>query len=287
MRHVWKWLLLALVIAEAVLVRAGILDIRAAIGVVGAIEVLLFIVAGRQVIVAIRQFRRQREAGLDAWAALEDGLEVFLPRQLARVVALEPRLWFCLWQWVFRRVRIGVDDFPYHKRSFLGYFLILILFTTPIEIFLLELLISWAWLRWLILVAAVYALFWIFGLYASLVALPHRLDSRSIRLFYGILAQARIEYGNIASVELNRRRWSGHQDGLRLASDKGSAYLAVGGETDITIGLRKAQTLPGWLRLTPTVMTVHLASDEPQRLVSELTERIREGFLKSDIHGTR
>ena len=281
MRRVWKWLLLVLVITEAVLVGTGLLDIRAAIGVVVAIEVLLFIVAGRQVIVAMRQFRRQREAGLDVWTALEDGLEVFLPRRVARVAALEPRLWFCLWRWAFRRVRIGANDFPYHRRSFLGYFLILILFTTPAETFLLQLLIPWSWLRWLLLVATVYTLFWIFGLYASLVALPHRLDGRSIRLFCGILAQAQIEYGNIASVVFNRCRWPGHQDGLHLASDKGSAYLAVGGETDITIRLQKAQTLFGWLGPTLPVTTVHLAADEPQRLVSELIERMREGSPNS------
>lgn len=280
MRRLWKWLLLALVIAEAILVGAGILDIRAAIGVVVAIEALLFIVAGRQAIAAVRQFRRQRESGLDAWTALEDGLEVFLPRRVARVVALEPRLWFCLWRWAFRRVRTGANDFPYHSRSVLGYFCILILFTTPAEIFLLELLVPWSWLRWLLLVAAVYTVFWIFGLYASLVALPHRLDGRNIRLFCGILAQARIEYGNIATVELNRCHWSGRQDGLHLASDKSSAYLAVGGETDITIRLRKAQALFGWLGPTPPVTTVYLAADEPKRLVSELIERMREGLTK-------
>ncbi|MFH1141621.1 MAG: hypothetical protein V1724_08200 [Chloroflexota bacterium] len=273
MRRIWKWLLLALIIAEAVLVGTGILDIKAAIGVVVAIELLLFIVAGRQGIVAVRQFRRQKEAGLDAWAALEDGLEVFLPRRVAHIAALEPRRWFCLWRWAFRRVRIGASDFPYHGRSILGYFLILILFTTPVEIFLLELLIPWSWLRWLLLVAAVYTLFWIFGLYASLVALPHRLDSSSIRLFSGILAQAQIEYSNIAAVELNRLHWPSRGDGLHLAPDKGYAYLAVGGETDITLKLRKAQTLYGWLGPTPPVAAVHLAADEPQRLARELIER--------------
>ncbi len=273
MKRLWKWLLPALVVLEIVLVGFGWLDIGTAIGVIVAVEALIFAVSARHIVTAVRRFRRERKAGTDAWAALEDGLEVFLPRRVAHIAALEPKLWYCLGRLVFRRVRLDADDFSYHRKSILGFFLIAVLFVTPVEIFVIELLLPWAWLRWLLLVSAVYVVFWAFGLYASIIALPNRLDSTGIRLRYGILAEARIEYGNIASVEMARRQAPGHGDGLRLSRDDDSAYVAVAGTTDVTLQLRNPQALHGWVKATPPVTTLHFAVDEPERLVAELTRR--------------
>ena len=66
----FKWLLPALVLTEIVLVRVELLDVGSAIGIVVAIEGLLLLVAGRQIVVAVRRYRRHRAAGLDVWAAL-------------------------------------------------------------------------------------------------------------------------------------------------------------------------------------------------------------------------
>ena len=44
MERVVRWLLLVLILAEVVLVRLGVLDLRTAIGVAVGIEALLFLV---------------------------------------------------------------------------------------------------------------------------------------------------------------------------------------------------------------------------------------------------
>ena len=80
LERVLKWLLPVLIVVEIILVWTGWLDLGTAIGVTLAIEVLLVVVAGRQLFVAVRRYRRQRTAGLGVWAALEDGLTVLLPR---------------------------------------------------------------------------------------------------------------------------------------------------------------------------------------------------------------
>ena len=89
LERVLKWLLPVLIVVEIILVWTGWLDLGTAIGVTLAIEVLLVVVAGRQLFVAVRRYRRQRTAGLDVWTALEDGLTVLLPRPVARIVSLE------------------------------------------------------------------------------------------------------------------------------------------------------------------------------------------------------
>lgn len=246
-KRLWKWLLLVLIVAEVALVRLGLLELRTAIGVVLGVEALLLIVGIRQVVVAVRRYRGDRRVGLDPWAAMENGLEVLLPRKVARVVATEPKLWFYLWTWLLRRVRRGDNDFSYHGGSLLGPLLVVMLFTTPVEVLLIELLLPWAWLRWLLLILAVYGFFWICGLYASLVALPHHLGDTKVRVSYGILAQAQIAYGDITQVDLDRRNVLG--DGLRMARNENTACLVVGGNTNVTLRLRKiANTpVPRWL----------------------------------------
>lgn len=268
-----KWLLPVLIVIEIVLVWTGWLDLGTAIGVTLAIEVLLVLVAGRQLFVVVRRYRRQRTAGLDVWAALEDGLTVLLPRPLARIVSLEPRMIACLFLWLFRRRRQVTGQFSYHRRSWGGALLILVLLTVPVEIFIVELLVPWAWLRWLLLIAGLYGVLWFGGLIASLKVLPHRLETRGVRLRHGNLAEVFIPYHEIATVEQQSLRAPGGRDGLVTDRKAGSAYLSVGGRTDVTLRLHTARPVHGLLRPTPPVTTIHVAADDPAHLTAALRTR--------------
>ena len=271
-----KWLLPVLIVVEIVLVGTGRLDLGAAIGVAITVEVLLVVVAGRQLFVAVRRYRRQRTVGLDVWAALEDGLTVLLPRPLARLVSLEPRMIACLLRWIFWRQRQVAGLFSYHRRSWGGALLLLVLLTAPVEIFLFELLVPWAWLRWTLLIAALYAVLWAGGFVAALRVLPHRLESGAVRLRHGIWAEVLIPYREIASVEQQSLRAPGGREGLVTDRNEGSAYLAVGGRTDVTIRLRAARSVRGLLRPTPPVTMVHVAADDSARLTDGLRQHVRE-----------
>jgi hypothetical protein len=153
---------------------------------------------------------------------------------------------------------------------------IVALLTAPVEVLFFELVIPWPWLRLLLLVVAVYSFIWLLGLYASLVVLPHRLEPSALRLRYGALAEGRIPYTAIATAERARRSAPGGRDGARVADEGGARalYLGVGGRTDLTLRLREPQTFSGLRGPTPPVETVHLATDDPDRLARALAERI-------------
>ena len=273
----WLVLIVVLVSLRLALGRAGLFDARVATIVLIGLEALVLAVAGRQVVLAVRGYRRDRTAGLDVWAALEDGLAVLLPRPLARLAALEPRLWYCLGRWLARRGRRTAEaGFPYHRRSLVGAILIVAILTAPVEILFFELVIPWPWLRLLLLVAAIYSFVWLLGFYASLVVLPHRLEPGTLHLRYGALAEGRIPYAAIAAAERARRSAPGGRDGARVADEGGASvlYLAVGGRTDLTLRLRESQTFCGLRGPTPPVQTVHLATDDPDRLLRALAERV-------------
>lgn len=58
--------------------------------------------------------------------------------------------------------------------------LVMVAFTTAVELLVLELLAPRVWLRISLLVLGFYVLLWIFGLYASLVTLPHRIEESGL-----------------------------------------------------------------------------------------------------------
>ncbi len=278
MKRLFKWLLPVLILAEAGLVWLDLLDIGEAILVVAAVEALLLLVGGYGLLAAVREYRRRRVSGLDGWRAIEDGLAVLLPKAAARLVVSEPRLFLCLVKWAFRKIRLREGEFSYHKRSTFDMLILTVVLVTPVEVLVIELLLQaflpLLWLRSLLLILAVYAVFWMLGFHASRVTLPHRLEETRLRLHHGVFAEGSIPYSGIRNARLDRRKAPKWGDGLQISGDE--AYLAIGGSADVTLELRPPRPLQGFFKPTKPVDTVHLAADEPERFLRELEKRVPE-----------
>lgn len=167
-----RGLLPTVFLVEAALIWSGELAVGDAILVVAGIEVLLLLLGAGGSVLVFRRYRDGRRNGLGLWEALEGGLALILPRPLARLVVSEPRMFACLVRWAFGRTRLGEDEFGYGRGSPLGMLLVMVLLTAPIEVVFWELLIPWAWLRWMLLALSVYSVLWLLGLYASRISLP-------------------------------------------------------------------------------------------------------------------
>jgi hypothetical protein len=273
MERVLKWVLPLLLLGNLILVGSGVLEAQTALLVGAVAEGALLLVAGRQIWVAVRRYRQDRAAGLDLETALEEGMAVFLPRPAARLAALEPRLWITLVRWLTRRP-VGPDTYPYAKRSVLGAFLAVAVFSAPVEIFAFELLIPWPPVRVLFLLLSIYSTLWLVGLYAGMKMYPHHLGAEGLRLYLGLQAGAVIPYADIAAAEAVRRKSPGGKDGLQVVPAEEAAYLAVGGRTDVTLRLRRPTVIAGLLRPTPPVTTVHLAADDGPVLAAAIQARL-------------
>ena len=225
-----------------------------------------------------RRYRRGRKEGLDAWAALEDGLTLVLPRKAARLAVSEPRLFVSLFRWAFRRSRPADDEFGYHKRSALRAIMPLLVVSAPMELVVVHLLAQafspWGWVRWALLALGVYSIFWLLGFYASLVTLPHRLEEAGLRLRYGAFAEGFVPYEEIEDVTRIDRKAPKRGDGLSHASEEDALYLVVGVKTSITLRLRTPRSVRSFLKESAPARLVHLAADEPDRLARELRRRV-------------
>ncbi len=242
MKRARNWLFVGLIAAEIALVRTGALDLRQAVLVVVLIEAALALLGIYRAISVYSSYRRSRAEGFDFWHALEEGLASVMPRPVAHLVALEPRMWYCLGRWLLRRTKLRDGEFAYSKRSPLGSWLLVILFATPAEIAITEILVPWEWLRLLLAIGALYSLAWLCGFYASMAVLPHRLEDDVLILRYGFTGEARIPYSLIEDVTAERSRTPKGSDGLGVDQRTGTAHFGVGGRTDVRIALREPVT---------------------------------------------
>jgi hypothetical protein len=119
-----------------------------------------------------------------------------------------------------------------------GLIIMMVAFTTPVELLVLELRAPRVWLRLSLLVLGLYALLWIFGHYASLITLTHRLEENGLRLRYGALAEGFVPLSEQRPGRPARPA-SGARTGRRSSdgSQRRRVYLATGGKTDFTLEL--------------------------------------------------
>ena len=273
MDRLLKWLLPILIFLQVMLVVGGVLPAGTALLVGGIVELLLLVVVIRQLLVAVRKYRRDRTNGLSVERAIEDGLAVFLPKKVARLVALEPRIWMYLYRWVARRRPPAPNEFSYRGRSIMGALMAVVLITGPVEILLIELLVPWEWVRWTVLILGLYGAIWVAGLYASMRVRPHLLDTSGLRLYHGMLAEGFIPYADISEVQQGRRPVRSRSEGLMYVPQEGATYLPMGGRTDVTLLLNRPVAVEGLLSSVPPATTIHLAVDDPGHFADALNRQ--------------
>jgi hypothetical protein len=86
----FKWSLPLLIVINVSLVISGLLDGWTALASGVGIELLIALVAAKQLGVAAMRFRSDRDKGYDFELALEKSLSTFFPERVARLIVLEP-----------------------------------------------------------------------------------------------------------------------------------------------------------------------------------------------------
>ncbi len=272
LRHTWNairylWWPLGIV-ADLALVRLGAFAGRTAFGLVALVEAIGLLIALIAVARAAGRIRGDLRGGVSFWDALEAGLTFLFPPLVARAIALEPRVYVSIARWIARRPPPAPNRFGYHRASVLGVFLIAMIFTTPIEILIGELLIPWSWLRLAVLILALYGCLWVVGLYASLVTMPHIVGVAMLDLRYGILGEIRVPFDAIAALTQDRRSSPNQREGLAVDRQGTTASLSIGGQTQVRIALRQPVRLRGLLRDHQITAGIDLAVDDPRGFVA-------------------
>lgn len=273
MKRLLKWALPALIALSIILFNLDFLPIWALVAALAVVELLVLALLVKQYLAFKDVYDANKEKGFDGWTSLENSLEVFMPLVLAKVIAFEFKLWYYLWLKVFKRIKYKEDEYTYHKKSMFGAFVLLLLFITPAEIAIVHIFLPWMWLKWILVILAIYAFLWMVGIWLSLSVLPHRLKSDGLYLSIGILANGFIPYSKIASADSKKTGNLG-VDGLKVDENTKEAFFFINGETDVLIKLKEPLTFKMWISQTKPSAQVHIAVDDAGAFVKALGDKL-------------
>jgi hypothetical protein len=212
-----------------------------------------------------------RRAGAKvAGSAPEDHFErvfaQFLPERLAALVAREVVL---LWEglrWAARRFRpLPVSGFGYLEQSFIAVLPIAAPILCIAEEIVLGVLLRHQvlWIRLSVVGLEIWAILYVFGIYATCQARPHRVTSQSVRLEQGIFGSCEFDPALVVEVspepELARK-------------DPGTVRLTVKGSPAVKIQLSHPVTVKRMLRGEQKFHTIVVSADDPGALGRALRE---------------
>ncbi|MGH3321430.1 MAG: hypothetical protein ACRDN9_14900 [Streptosporangiaceae bacterium] len=266
------WLTPTLVVVEVGLVWSGLLPLRTAVVVGMVVEALLWVTVAGRTIAAVRRFRAGRAEGADLWMAAEQALAQLVPRRLARVLLIEPRLWWCLARWVAGRHE-GRRGYRYHEcvRMTIWIGVGLVVIEGAVADAVVALILPGSPWPWVVLGLHLYALVFLLGFYASLVTRPHLLERGALRLRQSVLAEVLVPYSAIVRARVGAypdyaRSW------FKIDRARGVATLAYG---DANVVLTLDPTEPILVRGSPCetpLTTLYLTVDRPRAFVDALMD---------------
>lgn len=284
-RSAWQriapWLTPTLVVVEVILVWSGRLGLGTAVAVGLAVEVLLWVTALSRAVAGVRRFRAGRAAGQDGWQACEDGLAQLLPRGLARVLLLEPRLWVCLSRWLTGRYPDTCDTFRYGASVRMIFWVaigLVVVEGAAVDLVLALAIPGSAWI-WVALGVHLYALIALLGLLGSILVRPHLLGENALRIRDAIFCEVTVPYAAITGVRATARPNFG-RSGLRI--DAGQGLLAYG---DATVSLDLDPNHPVLVTGRPEpvpLARLDVTADEPEAFVSAVRGRTPAPGLTRD-----
>ncbi|HJW73759.1 MAG TPA: hypothetical protein VJ486_13100 [Geothrix sp.] len=179
-----------------VLSRASDLALRLRLGTAVALEILLLVLA----------LRALRNAKLLPGAWPEDRIatafEALVPPRAARLMALELVMLGSAFHFLFRGFRSPAPEgFSHHRESALRSVLPALPLLIPGDFLLMNALCSGLppWLRWTLHGTTVYAVLWLFGLYATVKARPHAIRAGQVHLHLGLLKTTAFPVNHILS----------------------------------------------------------------------------------------
>lgn len=266
--RILKWASLVVVLVNVALVWTGAVDAGRAIGIVLAVEAVLWVLIAVLILGAASGYRERRRDGMARREALALAARDVVPAPVLWILRHEASM-ITTWWLVVRRTRDvppGAVPFSYGREQ-------LPLFATiasvsVIEIVPIHLLVPWPWLRVVLLVASLYGAVWIIGFYQGLRRRPHYVTDDDLMLRCGPSGIVTVPLAEIASGQRKAAHWS--SSGVQFP-DEHDVAVSYSGETNVRLELRSGArvTADG---VTRPAGAVHFMVDGPVALLSVIDQ---------------
>ncbi len=195
-------------------------------------------------------------------------------KQAQRVVTMLVRHEFhilvALFRWVTRRPDVARGDTAIHYGDSVRIVMIGLIVVSAIEVVVMELVVPWPTIRFVLLVLGIYGLVWMVGFAAAVWIRPHTIGPRGLRLRYGYRADVTIPIEKLASAREHLK--GSHQKTLEHAD--GTVAVAVMGVTNVCVELREPYDVDLGRSGIHRISRVRFRADDPATAVQTVTAAI-------------
>lgn len=228
MKRILPFLFPTVLVVDIVLVLTGVLSVGQAVVVGLVLECLVAVAAVAEIVIVVRAVRAGRAAGRTGWQAAEDGVAAVVGRRAARIILLEPKIFFALVRWIGRRPdTAGGVPFDY-PRSMVMLWAILVGVVVELGVveFLLVMLRAPAGWTLASVIVHVYAVLWFVGMIAGFAVKPHVLTADKVIVRDGIFTEVSFRYAAVADAVAKVKRSEGFGGRTGLKVTDGIATMA-------------------------------------------------------------
>lgn len=271
-----KWVTPVVIVVQVVLVATGVLDVGQAVVIAVGIEVLLAVLLLALAVTARVLYRRLRAEGMSRSDAFLAAAETVLPGPMVAVLRWELGGLVSIILLVRRRKDIPDGATVIKSGSQHKAFLLVMTLLGPLEILIVELIVPWAWVRVVLLVAAIYGTLWMFGFYAAVHTRPHYIDNRRLVVRTGHLMTVSVDIDDVrAARHETRNSYQGDKyKGMVTVTDDWVAVTGmVGTELTLTLAPQTALLVQG--KGTVHAGELRFDVDEPRVAIATITARLQ------------
>ncbi len=205
---------------------------------------------------------------------LIDRLQQFVPLPLARFMVTEMLIVRAAVTGLFWRVRVAPGSFSYAENSFFKILPVLLLFTSPPDIFMMNLILralnlkGWLWSA-LLTGSDLYLVVWAYGYLVTMRERPHEIAGRYLRVYKGIFGHAAIALDSIEEAAVLPQ--------IKRRGMDGCADLSLRGTSKIEIRLsRPARVVKWFVPERQQISCVTISADDPGALCSAIVHHRSE-----------
>lgn len=274
MKRLAAWLTPFLVSISYLLHRGDIVSGRQALALIVAVEMLLAVRLLRRLRTIRTGYRISRRHGHGPIRAIQDGVSALGSGPAVALFAGELLVWASLWRFISGGWRNGEGEFSYHRRSPLIGIVFVTVITAPAELLLIELLVPWHAPRLVLLFLGAYSLLWILGYAASQITAPHRVDDDGVIIRKGFLAEVRLPFAQIATIDIATGAVPPKAEGWGAAVLTGIGYVAVAGRADVQLVLREPVTIRQLRGESAPVRELRIAVDQPVQFIAAISGKL-------------
>ncbi|MGE5391197.1 MAG: hypothetical protein ACM3PE_09070 [Deltaproteobacteria bacterium] len=262
------------IIVIAILLQTGVIpkqNLYLALALPSLLELSLIILLIINIFSIFHNYRLLKKHGHPTVEAWQKALEAISSPRLARLVTLEPQLYYALYL-SYRKRKIKDSAFSSRQDSYVFLIKVLILLCL-LEVIAVTVMLPQSWLTFKLvhMFLGLWAVLFIWSDYRAMTLYGHRVGLEGVRLRLGLRCSQQLGWDDIAAVrKITTPAPAGMMGPGVIKSQPGVFYMGLGENCNLEISLREPRNVRTMIQEAPAISRVLLSLEDPEAFLEAL-----------------